>query len=362
MLQYKTIAFMLVVCALFTQCVSSEKLLLEGKYKAAFNKAKHELERKNPGENEQKILNQAYLLYLEEIESEISEYSNQSIEKELIFAINKRYDVYNLYNSCQEYFYASNKSELNRLLKAISNSEQELYYFYINQADTFQAKFVETENKVDARSSYEFYKKAEKLDLNLEEINEDIENMLHHSLERVYVTIDPFENDLKWEFQRALAKKRGYSIYSLKNSEDTDCHVHIDCMFFHFTDHKIETPSYHTKEIQDGYTTKCDTSGKEIKIPKYRTVDATVYEVKTTRKAQWSIEFHVENISGSCTKSIRSYNVCEDYEIKTTRSTGHPQALPACYSDDIFPDELPDENEIQGDMSNDILRFFERNF
>ncbi len=347
---------------LICSCVSSEVLLEKGKYLSAIDHARRQLQKDPNNLAEFYILNQSLRLHQDKEQQKLTLRSFSTKEQEYKERLSTLYGLYSLFQEHSHYLNEESLNRFQRIKMDISDFEKSFYDYYLNVAEEHKSNYYSLKKKIYAQKSYNYYRKAKDLDFEYYFPQEDMQKMLSFAQEFIYVSIDPFEQEVSWHFQMHLSKKIGFRNFSFIKNQQTDCHVHIDCAFFNYEDHEDQSCESHEKEIEDGYTTHIDTSGKKIKTPKYRTVQATTYETTTTRRAQWNVEFHVKDISGACTKSIREHRFIREFEIETESYSGDEKALPSCYSEDIFPDELPDQDDIKTIFAQDILKYFEAHF
>jgi hypothetical protein len=119
------------------------------------------------------------------------------------------------------------------------------------------------------------------------------------------------------------------------NASDVDCDVEVDFSRLNESKNERDNSQNYSDEVEDGYETKTDTSGNEIKVPIMKTVRATVHERSETITYSYDVYCSVSRRSKYCAWSSNSIQVSEDSAIKFYVVDGDPRAVPSTVMMDV---------------------------
>lgn len=348
---------------IFTACETSKKLMDKGNYKEAVEKASLKLESNQTYLQERAVLNFAILKNFEKVDKEIEVFYKQnqniySTEKLLKFEIQQRSEAFKLYTNNRRHFYISYLEVVNLAIAKIDLAKEKLFNYYIREANEHKDSFLQSESKLDARKSYESYKNAYDMALNLDFPSTEMINMLFNANERISISVDPSQIELMRQFSN-ISKFNGYSEYSFVKQNNTDCHIEIQNILFNMKDYESQSSENFCDQIKTGESITIDSSGNKIKTPTYETIEACVVTKKKSREVLWNIKFTVTDLSGQCLKTNEYYTIKKRFRAESISYTGDYAALPILYDYSALPQSLPSKKRIKKELALQVLRFFE---
>lgn len=352
-MKYKHILLLAVLLTIITSCSGPQKLYEKGKYDKAFDKALSKL-KKGKDRKMKTLVNKSFAKMIDQTRDELIylDYPFQldDAEKNL-----KKYDrAGERFDEGQAFLTDENIEKYNGLNAEKESLVSDVYEEGLNLIGDFRSEG----RKVKARNAFAFFSIVDKY-CNTE--YPDMDELLNESYEGgtlVYnVNADlNFEQSYRWEVDRKfddLEGRQGFvKIVYDQMGNVGDCLVELD---FSSLDEDIQESNdsqEYSKNVEDGYTTTIDTSGKEIKKKKYKTVTGRVTTRRLTKRVRWSIDLDVRSMNSDCDLRDERFREEISDDIVRYEIRGDERAIPSKYlrnnkeefrSTDDMVDDLIDE-------------------
>jgi hypothetical protein len=364
----KRIAYYLILAILVSSCASSSKLLQRGQYDAAINKSVKQL-RKNPNKEKEAInLDRAYNVANERDQERVKFLKQEGNP-------NNWNEVFGIYSRLK------NRQSLVKTVTPLTIQGQYVDYPYVDyDAEIIAAKenaadyFYNNGQKLMALDTKEGYRQAyQELSLAGEYsggqfpgLDEMLEECRYKGISRVIVAVnnmthlklDPlFEEDLlEINTDRLGSEWVEYHFKHLNEDIFYDYTVWVNLEnIMGSPDEVKESDKMYKKEIQDGFdyvldakgNVMKDTSGNDIKLPKYKTLSCTVIETHQHKSVR--IDGNVEIISNNPKKLIKKEPIGAEniFDHHSARAVGDIEALDKEQRDMIENEFIPFPSDVE---------------
>ncbi len=294
---------MVLVSILLVSCVSSSKLLQEGRYDDAIVKAIKKLRKAPTDRNETAVLRKALkLANKNDIESIQSlKLSGQPSIWESV------YQHYLNLNQRQEMISRLPDGILNKINYKPHNYVNDLAFAKRKAADYLDAKgmlLLNKENRFDARSAWKYFQRESKLFPDKPGLKSKLNTAQQQGISRVLFMVknssrQNLPKDFKDEFNRInfsyLNRKWLHFSTQFSTNRDIDYVVSLNIRNILVSPGLIDRASHREeKTIEDGWqyvldkrgNVKKDSAGNDIKIKKYRTIHCEITQVHLTKSVQ----------------------------------------------------------------------------
>lgn len=292
--------YLLLIILAISSCKSPVKLLEEGKYNTAFDRAVAEVKRgKNVKENLEVIKISAEL----KVEEALRYSAIMTKTEKVKDWIKTQTKVYGLLEDLGK----ANKivdGKIYEQYDALCNEKKDIDYqivdYFYEEGHDHLDRFYNEGNKVDARHAYKSFKNCEKYEgqsffLRLAENTEDAyQNGI------VYYVSDYGKIGSRL-FLKPLPKNAEFQ---------PDCDILIDHGFVSFSSSESSSDDKKTEEIETGTEAVTDTSGNTTYHPIYETVSAkiTTKTITITITARVSTKMTCINVTGQCSMRSSYFN------------------------------------------------------
>ncbi|MFT6338015.1 MAG: hypothetical protein ACJATI_004784 [Halioglobus sp.] len=345
----------LLLIVLVTSCSGPQKLYEKGRYDKAYDKALSKL--KEGKDRKLKILvNKAFSKLIDQTRDELIDL-NRNFDLSDADRNLKRYDeVGERFEAGEMYLTDENGLKFLRFRAEKEGVVADVYEGGLAFMDDYKS----SQRKADAREAFAYFSLVDKY------CNTDypkMDELLNDSFEAgtvIYnVNVDlNFDQTYRWEVNRKfddLEGSQGFTriVYDRPGNVG-DCLVELD---FDSLDEDIQestsTKSY-SEKIEDGYTTKIDTSGQEIKVPKYITVTGNVTTRRITKKVRWRVNLDVRSMNGDCNLKEERFSVELVNEVDQYEISGDERAVPSQYTRNN--DKLVSTDDMVDDLIDELYR------
>jgi len=168
-----------------------------------------------------------------------------------------------------------------------------------------------------------------------------------------------FDIQYQWEVNRRFDDLEGNQNFRAivydGFSNQGDCLVELDFSSLDVNFQENNSTQNYSEEIQDGYTTKVDTSGREIKIPKYVTVTGSVTTRRITKTVSWRMELDVRSMNPDCDLREERFSRYVADEVEQYDIAGDERAIPSQFRSNNRQ-ELESTDDMVDDLIDDLYR------
>ena len=344
----KRIIYFLVAAMILTSCGSSKKMMQKGNYDAAIQKSVKQLRKKPDSPKEAEILDRAYKLANEQDMERV-----RFLERE--DNPNNYDEVFAIYDRLK------GRQSLVRTVLPINVNGRSINYEYVDyDAKIISAKrkaaeyffhsgqnLMKTGTKESYRQAYVEMSKAQEYSGGLyPELDPLIEEARFKGISRVivlvnnmtHIKLDPqFEQDLLEIDTRNLSSDWvEYHFRHLNEDIAYDYTVYVNLEIINVSPDDVkEVDELFKKRVEDGFdyvldasgNVMKDTAGNDIKLPRYKTLQATLIETHQFKSVR--IDGNVEIISNNPKRQLRKEPIGAEhiFEHHSARASGDLDAL-----------------------------------
>jgi len=359
---------LLILITLSIACNSPKKLLEGGNYTKAFEKSLNSLEKDKGTREDKNVLIKAFNEMLKETYTTKDQLGDfQDIEDaELLYNdISLLNENYNRGSRWLKTDYESKMNQLGAEQEELRISLAESFWTYA-QEDI--ASYELTQLKAAAQSAYGNLRKVSDYQGDYEDIDRLTDLMYDNAIINVAIIAEErFGSWNEWEIDREFEdlanRDRGWYRFDYKpiNSlNDFDCVMAIELYDLDINNFERRDNENFSKEIEDGFTTSVDTTGKTIKTPIYKTVTGSASIITQTTVVRWSAAVQWSSRNGDCDFYSQRFDEEEDEACQIIQTSGDERAIPSRFLNQYsnvncnFEDDLIDE--VLEDLADEIAR------
>jgi len=343
--------FSLFVVVSISACSGPQKLYEKGNYFKAYDKALSKL-KKDKERKMRTLVNKAFFKMIDQTRDDLID-------------LNRDYDINNAEKNLKMYDKVHERFEEGKTFLTYENVEknagltdekEDLVSDLYEEGLALMNDYNSSQLVFDARDAFACFSLVDKY------CSSDFPNMdqlLNESYEAgtvIYnVSVDlNFDQEYRWEVNRKfddLEGRQGFTriVYNRQGNVG-DCLVELD---FDSLDENLRE-STNTKnfseEIEDGYTTSVDTSGKEVKTIKYKTITGSVTIRSITKTVRWRVRLDVRAMNNNCNLREERFSEELEDEVDQYEISGDERAIPT-----EFLNKNNQELESTDDMVDDII-------
>lgn len=359
----------ILILTLFSCSRNAQKFLDKGDYHKAYNIALKNLKKDRKSRKDRSVLNKSFEQILNDKNSEYDRYIKSDVIEDWEIAYNQYKVLWEIYDEGKSYLDNSYDSELLQkkagqevLMKDIANN-------YFRMGTESMATYKGTDNKAYAQDAYTFFRKADSYEVN-EVTAPDLDRFMDESLTAgmisiLVITEAPYDRILKREIDKEFyeleSKSEGFEeILYERNIVNPDCVLR---MYFDRLDVDVDqdrSRETFTEEIEDGYDTSQDTSGVEIRTPRYRTVTGQVTTIRDRVIYSWQMEVNPEGPSDICHFDRKVFREREEITNEYYEISGDNRAIPNRYNQPYF--DSRNEEDVIADLIEELYDEVIRNY
>ncbi|NNE26915.1 MAG: hypothetical protein HKN09_08730 [Saprospiraceae bacterium] len=344
-------------------CSSPQKSFEKGNYERAFNGALTELDKKDNSRQNKVLLNKSFeeLIYHNEKENYKLVQSGLIENLEVVHANNL--DIIDKYHNAKRYLnpvydtIASDFVNRNDLLR------ENIALAYWDEGNTLMDVYNSTGDKFKAQDANFNYTKAYDYNIGYEAIDSLLDVSFAAGLIHVLVETNVWDMNYSWRvdntFKNLIHLSRGFNQVHYENMISiADCRIDVSFNNIEVIENTTRETQQFTREIEDGYTTKVDSSGNTHRILNYITVRGEGVKEITTWTYNWRVRSTVRQLSPFCQMNNRHFD--ERGEIRHVRYdvTGDVRAVPEEYQNVTFFNRSTEEEKLINRMIDDIYDDF----
>lgn len=341
---------------IIASCSGPQKLYEKGKYGRAFDKALSKA-KKGKDRKMKTLLNKSFAKLIDQTRDDVVDiqgrYDLDDIERNL-----KKYsDVDERYDEGQAYLTDENLDKYEGLRAEKEVLVERVY----DQGVEYMDQFVGSGRKELAREAYHHFILVDKYcSVDYENIDELLRDAIVGGTVVYNVSADlGFDIQYQWEVNRRFDDLEGNQNFRAivydGFSNQGDCLVELDFSSLDVNFQENNSTQNYSEEIQDGYTTKVDTSGREIKIPKYVTVTGSVTTRRITKTVSWRMELDVRSMNPDCDLREERFSRYVADEVEQYDIAGDERAIPSQFRSNNRQ-ELESTDDMVDDLIDDLYR------
>jgi len=345
-----TLAF-IALFLVFSSCVTPEKALEQGWYETALRLSANKIRDGKDVERNIRIMQTAADHIIDEELKAKKALVNSPKVKDWIKVQDSYYRVLEVLGKANVTANGAILTEYDEMCSTKKDLDFKIVEYFYSRGEKALQKFYDTGQKVNARTAYYEFAKAEKNggDLyynNLADIMDEC-----HKNGIVYYIGDTYTVGSSF-FLKPLPPNANF---------EPDCDIDIDYGLISFSESRSESSNTYTEEVVVGQEEVKDTSGNITYRDVIEEVEATITTVKVTVTASTWTSVNSSDLSGQCTVSSESFNssVSDDYE--EIIISGDSRAVPTGITEKTgapvsFESEL--EDKLNSDVQSELHSMF----
>jgi hypothetical protein len=302
-MKYQLILLLIIV---LSACKSPSKLLEEGNYKSAFNKAVREIKNGKNIEENLKVIEAAAEIKVNEALLYTEVKTNSANVKDWIKTQTKLYKLLEDIGEANLLTSGSISEPYDMLCAEKKEIDYQIVEHYFDNGHNHLDRFYNEGNKIDARNAYYSFKDCEKHEgqLFFKTLIDNLDDAHQNGIVYYVSNYGRIANKL---FLKPLPKGAEFL---------PDCDIFIDYGIVSIDESKSTKSEEYTKEVETGQETETDTSGNVTYIPIYETITATVVTTTVTLTATVNTYINSKNVTGQCSveSSYFSTSMTDSYE------------------------------------------------
>ncbi len=334
-------------------CSGPQKLYEKGKYAKAYDKALSKL-KKGKDRKMKTLVNKAFAKMIDQTRDELIDLNRNYDLVDAEINLKKYDEVGERFEEGEMYLTDENVLKFSKFRAEKEGLVADVYDEGLSLMEVFKS----SQYKEKAREAFAYFSLVDKY------CSTDFPNMdelLNESFEAGIVVYNVnadlnFDQTYRWEVNRKfddLEGRQGFIriVYDTPGNVG-DCLVELDFDRLDVDFQESTSTKTYSGEVEDGYTTKIDTSGQEIKVPKYITATGSVTTRRTTKRVRWRVNLDVRSMTSDCMlKEERFIEEVTD-EIDQYEASGNLRVIPYKFlqnnnskleSTDNMVDDLIDE-------------------
>lgn len=350
-MKIKYLLISLFIIIFISACSGPQKLYEKGNYFKAYDKALSKL-KKDKDRKMRTLVNKAFFKMIDQTRDELIDLNRN-------FEINDAEKNLKMYDEVHERFEEGKVFLTNENVEknaGLTDEKDNLVSDLYEEGLAFMNDYNSSRLKIEAREAFAYFSLVDKY------CSSDFPNMdqlLNESFEAgtvIYnVNVDlNFDQEYRWEVNRKfddLEGRQGFTriVYDRQGNVG-DCLVELDFDSLDEDLRESTTTKNFSEEIEDGYTTSVDTSGKEIKTIKYKTITGSVTTRNVTKTVRWRVSLDVRSMNINCNLREERFSKELVDEVDQYEISGDERAIPS-----EFLDKKSQNLESTDDMVDDII-------
>jgi len=356
----------LLLSVFILSCASPQKNFEKGNFGKAYKGALSELEDGKRGKNKS-ILNRSFNEMLKAHQTEYNLIMRDADIQDWEQAFNKRENLIVDYLKGERWLDDDFNVPMDKITDANNELSDNIGKEYELMGNDAMALYSTNGDKRIAQDAFRFYNKMAEYDPNNSMLNTYINQSLEAATVHILFDADVWDFRYQYDIDRKFKNLENQSdgfiqIYFEENIPHADCMVEID---FNDLDVRVRQESNvqeFTEQIQDGFETVTDTSGRVRKEPIYKDVSGSVTTTTEYKEHYWEVRVKTNSYTNFCDFRSKNFDSLITLERNTYRLSGDERAIPSRFKnqrDEEFRDDEDDVAEdLIDDLYNQIVRYY----
>ncbi len=357
------ISLMFVILCIIA-CSSPQKSLDKGNYQQAFSSALKNLQKGKSERRDRTVLNEAFDKLSEEKLFDAEKYLASNMLEDWEISYRKYDELIDLYDDGKRYLSSDFDPMMEEVQLSKDTLQRGLALNYFDLGEMSMAAFDETQNKLAAQEAHYYFDRVRTYDRDFPEILDAIDEALEKGVILVLVEADaPFETSYSWEINNEFdeVERESSEYVEIRYNRltfDADCVLEINFGRIDVNRDQSSRTENFTEEVEDGFETQRDTSGREVRIQKYKTVEGTVRTISENLTYRWEMAVRPSGIREYCDYNQRFFNAEERLTLERYELSGDRDAIPSRYRQNN--DRRVEEDEVVEELIEELYDQFVR--
>jgi len=343
-------------------CASPQKHFSKGNYEKAYSSALKELQKKNDRKLKQ-ILNKSFNEIYKDKSYRIDNLSTRRELKDWEKAFDLYQELITDYDDGRRFLDSKYDTIIDGLIDdnellalRITDAYEDLAYASL---DDYHRHF----DKFKAQDANNYFNKIAYYQPEYPAIDSLIDFSFYAGVINILIDVNIWDHKYQWDvdekFSQLKNKSRGFlQVFYNTIIPNPDCEV--DLNFDNLRIIKSESQTNRetfSKQIQDGYETRTDTSGHTTQVPKYKQIEGYVTTLVTTVDYNWRVNLMVDRYTNYCKLNTNVFNSNKKITRNSYDLNGDLRAIPEHYKTDTGIENFDaDEKQVIRDLIRDLYQ------
>jgi len=348
-------------------CSSPQKSFDKGNYEKAYKGALKEFKKGKRSRKAKTLMNKSFEELIKEKSNEAEKYLASDVIEDWEVAYREYDDLLDLYYDGKAYLDQSYVNRMQKMEDSTNELQSDIALNYHDLGQMSMHEYEDTYSKLAAQDAFRYFEKTKAYDADFEDIDMKLRDAYDKAVVVMLVEADaPFEVSYSWEIDQRFSdiENESRDFYLLRyerNLTSVDCVMEIDFASLDVSRRESSNSETFSREIEDGYDTKVDTSGNTTRIPRYRTIRGTVTTIAENLNYRWRVAVNIQGDREYCDFDNRYFDAEELIVNERYELSGDREAIPDRYKqrpdnrtvrEDDVAEELIDE------LYRDIVRYY----
>jgi hypothetical protein len=356
----RTFYILVLTSLLLFSCKSSEELYKKGEYESAFKKALSKLSKSDENQGPQEsILNKSFAKLYQKVNSKYNYLmKDKNIgDAEVFYREADRF--YDLTRDGSRFLNNQNDKDLNQATQYKDEVKRYIIDVYAADAMNLLEKSRSNGDKFAAQRAYEIYQNiiGRNYGTYMRAEMEEAERLgtFWYNFELDYGFNLWFSTNMDRQFDNIIGRSTvGRKVTYKRLGEGVDCNFIVRFGNLQENKNRNNNTQTYNQDIIDGYKTEKDKNGKDVTVPIYKKVTATVTTETERITYAFSIDVDVQGRTRFCTLSDDRFTVENFSEIVSHSYNGDIKALPQQIQAEILNPN--NRHKYKDDLVNDLIR------
>ena len=358
-----TISALFIIILLVSNCASPQKSFSKGDYEKAYNLSLKDIKKGNRNKKGINLLNNSFNEILKEKSNTIDRYMASNIIDDWEEAYMEYTELIDSYYDGRQYLYKEYDDIMDKKEEDASDLKDDLAINFEELGDDRLDDYFATSNKIFAQEAHEYYKRTQFYNPRFEDIDELLLISYENAVVNVYVEAESiWDFSLNWEidsqFSNLERRSSGYYQVSYERNQGlANCFLSIKFAGIDDARSERRNTERYSQEVEDGYETKQDTSGKTIQLPKYKTVTGEVTTIREIYNYRWQARVDADGPGAYCNFNSKSFYAEREVVVESYETSGDSRAIPGSFTNDNF--DRRDEEDVLEDLLDELYNEIE---
>ena len=363
---FKVLLLSLLTFVLVLSCASPQKSFDKGNYEKAYKQAVKNVAKGSNKRKDRTLLNKSFNEILKEKSDNIDRYASSNVIEDWEEAYKEYESLIDLYYDGKRYLdkeyvtlMGQKETEQQQLQNDIAQNYLELGHMKMDQYES-------NGNKRFAQEAHEYYTRTQYYDPYNDTIDALLVSSYESAIVNVYVEAESiWEMSYSWIIDRKFSElereSEGFYVVSFEKNQDiADCSLLIEFSSLDEDRSERRNTERFSREIEDGFETRQDTSGNTIQVPKYTTVTGEVTTITEIYEYEWRARVNSYGSEQYCDFRSRSFDAEEEIVYEYYEVSGDNRAIPDNYSNTSFSQRDLDDivEELLDELYSDIENYY----
>ncbi len=357
----------LITVSLFITCKSAQDKFKDKNYIGAFEDALKDLKKGKDKKENLPVLRKSIAKLTSEYKASYNKYSTLTSLDQKAKVADACIDLVDRYDRAKSFIVADSFHNQKILLEQETNLKQEVgSAFKLNGINALN-DIKSSKKKIQARQAMSDLDKAEYYLGSNEEITQLKSDLIKNGTLLVNVEVSQWNLDFRnYEIDNVFRNVEDYSndktlqkiYYNTRIPQnELDCNIELRLGSINYDENRTSRTNIFSERIQDGYDTKKDDKGNEVKTPRYIDVKGQVQTTTTILRASVNAQSDVKSYTGNCNWRDNSWSRSVQTQRDQYQLSGDSRAIPSQYRNQPS-NNMKSKSQLSDDLLRDVYSVF----